>query len=194
MFAAAAVAAFLTLCVAGCAAAAPPAARRYRSRLRSRRASPGWGHSSASATNTPGPQDGSNEGGYERVNADRTLLDVIDHPAFEGFGRFLFPTGGGLPNGGKTLRDAGDLLPYHRHVDVATTVDVVNSLIGSVERGQTVFYDIYTDVEKTADPSKEDTGLFFFRARRARPSRSSARAAASPTWAPSTRAFPMRWS
>jgi hypothetical protein len=100
VFAAAAVAAFLTLCVAGCAAAAPQAnaavigrvsavVRRLRARQRRRH-----------------------------------LLDVIDHPAFEGFGRFLFLTGRGLPPGGKTLRDAAGLLPYHRHVDVTTTVDV----------------------------------------------------------------------
>jgi acetyl esterase/lipase len=145
VFAAAAVAAFLTLCVAGCAAAAPQA---------------------TPSSSVASPQS---SGGYERVNADTTLLDVIDHAAFEGFGRFLFPTGRGLPAGGKTLREAADLLPYHRHVDVATTVDVVNSLMGSVERGQTVFYDIYTDEEKAADPSKEDTGLFFFKGRPAAP-------------------------
>ena len=29
--------------------------------------------------------------------------------------------------------------------------------------GQTIFYDIYTDEEKAADPSLDDTGLFFFR-------------------------------
>jgi acetyl esterase/lipase len=164
VFAAAAVAAFLTLCVTGCAGATPQAARSPAAASpQSSSVAGDAGHASASATQKPGRQDGANQGGYERVNADTTLLDVIDHPAFEGFGRFLFPTGGGLPDGGKTLRDAGDLLPYHRHVDVATTVNVVNSLMGSVERGQTVFYDIYTDVEKAADPSKEETGLFFFR-------------------------------
>ena len=29
--------------------------------------------------------------------------------------------------------------------------------------GETIFYDIYTDEEKAADPDKEDTGLFFFK-------------------------------
>ena len=29
--------------------------------------------------------------------------------------------------------------------------------------GDKIFYDIYTDEEKAADPSKEDTGLFFFK-------------------------------
>jgi hypothetical protein len=170
VFAAAAVAAFLTLCVAGCAAAAPQATR---------------------SSSVASPQS---SGGYERVNADTTLLDVIDHPAFEGFGRFLFPTGRGMPDGRKALRDAGDLLPYHRHVDLATTVDVVNSLMGSVERRQTVFYDIYTDEEKAADPSKKDTGLFFFRGRPNAPFGMVSAGAASPTWAPFTRASPTRWS
>lgn len=32
-----------------------------------------------------------------------------------------------------------------------------------VQNGETIFYDIYTDEEKEEDPSKEDTGLFFFR-------------------------------
>ena len=32
-----------------------------------------------------------------------------------------------------------------------------------VESGDTIFYDIYTEEEKKADPAKEDTGLFFFR-------------------------------
>lgn len=31
------------------------------------------------------------------------------------------------------------------------------------ENGEVIFYDIYTDEEKAADPAKEDTGLFFFK-------------------------------
>lgn len=103
-----------------------------------------------------------NEGGHERVDADTPMVDVIDHPAFQGFGRFLFPTGRRMPAADMTLRDAGSLLPYHSDVNVDTTVDVINSLMGSVEEGQVVFHDIYTDEEKAADPSKEDTGLFAF--------------------------------
>jgi hypothetical protein len=32
-----------------------------------------------------------------------------------------------------------------------------------VQAGNTIFYDIYSEEEKLADPEKEDTGLFFFR-------------------------------
>lgn len=108
------------------------------------------------------PADRSPTGALERVDADTPIIDVIRHPGFEGFGRFLVPTGRGLPDGTLTLRDAGDLLPYHSHVDEDATVEVVNALVGAAERGTTVFHDIYSDQEKAADPGKEDTGLFFF--------------------------------
>lgn len=97
------------------------------------------------------------------VNADTLQADILAHPAFAGFGRFLLPTGWRAPASGATLGEAGDLLPYHSHVDVDTSVDVVNSLLSAVGTGQTVFYDIYTAEQRAADPSKADTGLFYFR-------------------------------
>jgi acetyl esterase/lipase len=42
-------------------------------------------------------------------------------------------------------------------------VEIVNYFKEMVDVGETVFYDIYTDAEKAADPWKADTGLFFFR-------------------------------
>lgn len=39
----------------------------------------------------------------------------------------------------------------------------MNTLRERAADGQTIFYDIYTDEEKAADPAKEDTGLFFFK-------------------------------
>lgn len=36
-------------------------------------------------------------------------------------------------------------------------------MIDDVAKGKPVFYDIYTDAQKRAHPSKEQTGLFFFR-------------------------------
>ena len=97
------------------------------------------------------------------MNPDTTLIDVINHPAFEGFGRFLFPTGDGMPDANLTLQDAGALLPFHTYVDVDSSVDVVNSLIAAVGKGETVFYDIYPAEDRASDPGKQDTGLFFFR-------------------------------
>ena len=42
-------------------------------------------------------------------------------------------------------------------------MEIANYLKSHADAGETVFYDIYTEEEKAADPDKEDTGLFFFK-------------------------------
>jgi acetyl esterase/lipase len=101
--------------------------------------------------------------GYGHVNADTAALDVIRHPAFEGFGRFLLPAEYKTPDEQISLKKIGSLLPYHNYINVDTIVKVVNHLIDEVNAGKTVFYDYYTGQQEQADPSKENTGLFFFR-------------------------------
>lgn len=103
-------------------------------------------------------------GPFNRVDADMALTEVTALPAFEGFGRFLFPTERGSLSG-LSLRDAGRLLPYHSHIEASTSAEVINSLIAAVEDGEQVFYPIYDDDTIAADPGKQDTGLFFFRGR-----------------------------
>jgi acetyl esterase/lipase len=61
------------------------------------------------------------------------------------------------------LRNIGSLLPYHSNVDPAVVVSSLNRMIDDVSVGRTVFYDIYTDAQKLAEPSRKDTGLFFLR-------------------------------
>lgn len=62
-----------------------------------------------------------------------------------------------------TMRDAPDLHLWHTNMDVGVMVDGVNHMIGEINTGKQVFYDIYTKEEKENDPTKENTGLFFFR-------------------------------
>jgi acetyl esterase/lipase len=97
------------------------------------------------------------------VAGDTAVLDVINNPLFEGFGEFIFPIERGLPDRDMKLSNIGSLLPYHNNIDTDTTVRVINYMLDEVSKGQTIFYDIYSDGEKRAAPSKEDTGLFFFR-------------------------------
>lgn len=54
-------------------------------------------------------------------------------------------------------------MPYHNDIHVETTLDVLNSMREAAQNGETIFYDIYSEEEKAADPAKENTGLFFFR-------------------------------
>lgn len=88
------------------------------------------------------------------------IEDVQNDPAFDGFGCLLFPT--------NTYYYSGDTLEeleftYYSHIDPDETVEIVNTLRDRVKAGQTVFYDIYTEQEKKADPAKRNTGLFYFK-------------------------------
>jgi acetyl esterase/lipase len=115
----------------------------------------------------PMPSDISSQknskGGFMNVNTDTVVVDVINHPAFEGFGRFLFPTEYRMPDKGMKLNEIGLLLPYHNNINSATTVNIINYMMDEVKDGETIFYDYYTERQKQDDPDKENTGLFFFR-------------------------------
>lgn len=87
------------------------------------------------------------------------ISDVMSDPVFGGHGRLLFPVDDGYWSG-ETLGDLN--LIWYNDIDPDTTVDIVNTLKNNAENGQTIFYDIYSDAEKKADPDKADTGLFFF--------------------------------
>lgn len=93
------------------------------------------------------------------------IEDVQNDPAFDGFGRLLFPTNTYYTNtyyySGDTLEELE--LTYYSHIDPEETVEIVNTLYDRVEAGQTVFYGIYTEQEKKSDPAKRDTGLFYFK-------------------------------
>ena len=89
-----------------------------------------------------------------------SISSVIYDSAFGSFGRLLFPTDEYYYSG-DTLEELQ--LVYYSHIDPDETVEIVNALKERAEAGQTIFYDIYTEEEKAADPAKEDTGLFFFK-------------------------------
>ena len=88
------------------------------------------------------------------------ISDVMGDPAFGNYGRLIFPVDTGYMSG-ETL---GDLrLMWYSNIDPDKTVEICNTMKSRAEAGETIFYDIYTDEEKAADPDKADTGLFFFR-------------------------------
>ena len=91
---------------------------------------------------------------------DTGITEVQSDPAFGDYGRLIFPVDNGYMSG-NTL---GNLrLTWYSNIDPDKTVEICNYLKSHAEDGETVFYDIYSEEEKAADPAKEDTGLFFFR-------------------------------
>lgn len=103
-------------------------------------------------------QTDKNEGKAYTVNTK--ISEVIRNPLFGDYGRLIFPVDSGYYSGDTlgTLR-----LTWYSNIDPEKTVEVANYMRSHVSAGETIFYDIYTDEEKAADPAKEDTGLFFFK-------------------------------
>lgn len=98
--------------------------------------------------------------GMSPYTSDTKITAVMDDPVFGDYGRLIFPANSGYYSG-DTL---GQLrLTYYSHIDPDATVEIANYLKDHAQAGETIFYDIYTDEEKAADPDKKDTGLFFFK-------------------------------
>jgi len=88
------------------------------------------------------------------------ITEVISDPAFDGYGRLIFPVDDRYFSG-NTL---GSLrLTWYTGIQPEKTVEIVNWMKEHALSGEQIFYDIYTEDEKAADPRKKDTGLFFFR-------------------------------
>lgn len=88
------------------------------------------------------------------------ISEVMSDPVFGGTGRLLFPADSGFWSG-TTL---GDLrLTWYTDIHPETTLEICNFLRTQAADGRKIFYDIYSESEKRADPRKRDTGLYFFR-------------------------------
>ena len=92
-------------------------------------------------------------------DTDTKIKDVIYDPVFGNHGRLIFPVNLGYYSG-DTLGDLS--MTWYNCIDPAETVAVANYMKARAVSGEDFFFDIYTEEEKTEDPSKEDTGLFFF--------------------------------
>ena len=127
------------------------------------------------------------------LSADSRIRDILNHPAFAGYGRLTLPWDNRAYDESMRLSDIGSLLPYHSHVNPDDVVKALNRMIDDQSGGKTIFYDFYTEAQKRADPAKRNTGLFFFAENLARPLPLSRPVAGSPMSAPSTKASRTPW-
>lgn len=96
----------------------------------------------------------------ESYIAETKISDVIAEPVFENYGRLIFPVHSSYYSG-DTLSDLR--LTWYSSIDPKKTVEIANYMKDHVVAGDTIFFELYTEEEKAADPAKEDTGLFFFK-------------------------------
>jgi acetyl esterase/lipase len=97
------------------------------------------------------------------LTTNHFVRDVLNHPAFKGFGELMLPWEDNTRYFDAQLNQVGSLMPYHSHVNADVVVGALNHLIDDAGAGRTIFYDFYTERQKQADPTKKYTGLFFYR-------------------------------
>ncbi len=96
------------------------------------------------------------------LTADNYVRDIVNHPAFKGFGDLLLPWDDNSDYYNTRLVNVGSLMPYHSNVRTDIVLSAVNHLIDEVDNSKTIFYN-YTEQQKKEDPDKRNTGLFFYR-------------------------------
>lgn len=92
----------------------------------------------------------------EPYTADTPIAEVISNLDFGTYGRLIFPADSGYYSG-DTLGALS--LTWYSNMDPDKTVEIANYMKTQAEAGEMIFYDIYTQEEKEADPAKEDGGL-----------------------------------
>jgi acetyl esterase/lipase len=97
------------------------------------------------------------------LTVNHSVRDVVNHPAFKGFGELLLPLEDNARYYDTRLDRVESLMPYHGSVNAGSVVGALNRMIDESGAGKTVYYDFYTEREKQADPAKNYTGLFFYR-------------------------------
>jgi acetyl esterase/lipase len=102
-------------------------------------------------------------GRNDHLTTGNYVRDIVNHPAFKGYGEFLLPRDDNTGYFNTGLTDIGTLMPYHGHVNSNDVVSALNHMIDEVNAGRKIFYDFYSDEQKKQDPGKSNTGLFFFR-------------------------------
>lgn len=85
------------------------------------------------------------------------VKDVINDPAFKGYGRLIFPADIKIEDN-LTLKNIEEILPWYSEINLKRTVEIVNYMKNEVQNGNQIFYDIYTEKEKKEDSDKRNKG------------------------------------
>lgn len=97
------------------------------------------------------------------LTTKNSIRELVDHPAFRGFGNHLLPWEDNSRYMTTNLEDVASLMPYHSHITPEVVVGALNHMIDQVNQGHTIFYEFYDEQERKKDPAKAHTGLFFLK-------------------------------
>lgn len=111
-------------------------------------------------TGNDGKEDNIMNNEAASYSTNSTIASVISDSSFKDYGRLMFPLESQYYSG-NTLGNLS--FTWYNNVDPNKTIEIINNFKQNTEKGNTVFCDIYSSKEKEEDPTKQNTGLFFFR-------------------------------
>src|SRR4051812_15953656 len=65
----------------------------------------------------------------DHLTVRHSVLDIVKHPAFKGFGELMLPWADNARYYDTRLEQVGSLMPYHSHVGADVVVGALNGLI-----------------------------------------------------------------
>ena len=71
------------------------------------------------------------------LTTNNYVRDIVEHPAFEGFGELLLPRDDNSGYYNTQLHNVSSLMPYHSHVEPNIVVGALNHMIDEVNDGKT---------------------------------------------------------
>ncbi|WEH13057.1 hypothetical protein [Streptomyces sp. VNUA24] len=98
---------------------------------------------------------------FAHLSTTSTFADIVNHPAFAGFGDYMVPWESGEYAEVTRPLTVEALAPHLGAWDPRTMVDGLNFLVDQVNQGRTIFHALYGESEIAAEPSKATAGMFF---------------------------------
>ena len=89
-------------------------------------------------TEASGGQEAAPADGGEDYTLETKVMDVINDPVFEGYGRLIFPVDQVIDED-LELQDVGSILTWYNNVNPERTVEIVNYLKDQVSAGKSDF-------------------------------------------------------
>ncbi|MFL7892485.1 MAG: hypothetical protein ACK2UM_04255 [Anaerolineales bacterium] len=75
---------------------------------------------------------------YNHLTIDTAIRDIVNHPAFEGFGELLLPRDDSSSYYDTQLRNVGSFMPYHSYVEPDIVIDAINHMIDDAKDGKKI--------------------------------------------------------
>ena len=85
------------------------------------------------------------------------VKDVINDPAFKGYGRLIFPADIKIEDD-LTLKNIEEILPWYSEINLKRTVEIVNYMKNEVQNGNQIFMIFTQRKKKKEDSDKRNTG------------------------------------